>query len=54
MVLVLCLECALLLARNDAASIDRLLGPRTFQDETDEALEAVGARPTAATPEPAR
>jgi TRAP-type C4-dicarboxylate transport system permease small subunit len=52
MVLVLCLETVVLLARNDAQSVDRLLGPRTFQDETDEALEAVGARP--ATPEPAR
>ncbi|MBV8170088.1 MAG: TRAP transporter small permease [Alphaproteobacteria bacterium] len=52
MVLVLCLETAILLARNDAVSVDRLLGPRTFQDETDEALEAVGARP--ATSEPAR
>jgi TRAP-type C4-dicarboxylate transport system permease small subunit len=50
MVLVLCLETILLLGRGDAASIDKLLGPRTFQDETDEALEAVGARPTAAEP----
>ena len=48
MVLVLCLETLVLLARNDAASVDRLLGPRTFQDETDEALEAVGMRPTTA------
>ncbi len=53
MVLVLCLETVLLLGREPAA-IDRLLGPRTFQDETDEALEAVGAKPVAATAEPAR
>lgn len=55
MVLVLCLETIVLLGRGDAVSIDRLLGPRTFQDETDEALEAVGVKPSsAAVAEPAR
>src|SRR5260221_6919183 len=50
LVLVLALETLLLLLRNDGAAVDRLLGPRTFQDETDEALEAVGLRPHHETP----
>ncbi|MBI3512510.1 MAG: TRAP transporter small permease subunit, partial [Proteobacteria bacterium] len=45
LVVVLSAEVAILLARGDGASVDRLLGPRTFQDETEEALEAVGLRP---------
>jgi TRAP-type C4-dicarboxylate transport system permease small subunit len=45
LVLVVALETAILLVRNDGAAVDRLLGPRTFQDETEEALEAVGLRP---------
>lgn len=44
LVLVLCLEIALLLLRNDGAAVDRLLGPRTFHDETAETLEAIGLR----------
>jgi TRAP-type C4-dicarboxylate transport system permease small subunit len=47
LVLVLCVETAILLLRGDGSSVDKLLGPRTFEDETEEALEAVGlARPT--------
>jgi TRAP-type C4-dicarboxylate transport system permease small subunit len=45
LVLVLAIETAILLVRNDGAAVDRLLGPRTFEDETEEALEAVGLRP---------
>jgi TRAP-type C4-dicarboxylate transport system permease small subunit len=45
LVVVLSAEVAILLARGDGAGVDRLLGPRTFQDETEEALEAVGLKP---------
>jgi hypothetical protein len=31
----------------NAAEIDRLLGPRGYQEETQEALEAVGLAPVA-------
>ena len=43
---VLLLEVVCLLAAGDAAEIDRLLGPRGYQEETQEALEAVGLAPT--------
>jgi TRAP-type C4-dicarboxylate transport system permease small subunit len=45
LVLVLLIETALLLLRNDGAAVDRLLGPRTFHDETAETLEAIGLLP---------
>ncbi len=41
-VLVLALEAALLLAAGRPGEVDRLLGSRTVEDETAEALEAVG------------
>jgi TRAP-type C4-dicarboxylate transport system permease small subunit len=50
LVLVLSLEILLLLLRNDGAAIDRLLGPRTFHDETAETLEAIGLAPHAEPP----
>jgi hypothetical protein len=34
-----------LLATGNAAEIDKLLGPRGYQEETQEALEAVGLAP---------
>ncbi len=46
LVLVLCAEITILLLRNDGVAIDRLLGPRTFHDETAETLEAIGMAPT--------
>ena len=42
---VLLLEVICLLATGDAARIDELLGPRGFQEETEEALQAVGLAP---------
>jgi TRAP-type C4-dicarboxylate transport system permease small subunit len=42
---VLLLEVACLLATGNAAEIDKLLGPRGYQEETQEALEAVGLAP---------
>ncbi len=42
---VLLLEISCLLVAGDAAEIDRLLGPRGYQEETQEALEAVGLAP---------
>lgn len=39
---VLLIEVVCLLAAGDAAEIDKLLGPRGYQEETQEALEAVG------------
>jgi TRAP-type C4-dicarboxylate transport system permease small subunit len=39
---VLLLEVVCLLVKGDAAGIDKLLGPRGYQEETQEALEAVG------------
>ncbi len=45
MAVVLLVEVLCRLAAGDAAGIDALLGPRTFEDETDEALEAVGLVP---------
>jgi TRAP-type C4-dicarboxylate transport system permease small subunit len=42
---VLLLEVICLLATGNAAEIDRLLGPRGYQEETQEALEAVGLAP---------
>jgi len=41
MILVLLLESVLELALGDAGALDRLLGSRTLEDETEEALEAV-------------
>jgi TRAP-type C4-dicarboxylate transport system permease small subunit len=43
---VLLLEIVCLLIAGDAAEIDKLLGPRGYQEETQEALEAVGLAPT--------
>jgi TRAP-type C4-dicarboxylate transport system permease small subunit len=43
--IVLLLEVVCLLATGDAAGIDKLLGPRGFQEETEEALQAVGLAP---------
>jgi hypothetical protein len=40
-VLVLALDAALLLLAGRAGEVDRLLGSRTVEDETAEALEAV-------------
>lgn len=37
------IEVAILLARNDGEAVDRLLGPRSYEEETQEALEAVAA-----------
>jgi TRAP-type C4-dicarboxylate transport system permease small subunit len=46
--LTLCIEVLCLLVAGRAAEIDELLGPRGYQEETEEALEAVGAaRPEA-------
>jgi TRAP-type C4-dicarboxylate transport system permease small subunit len=42
---VLLLEITCLLVAGDAAEIDKLLGPRGYQEETQEALEAVGLAP---------
>jgi TRAP-type C4-dicarboxylate transport system permease small subunit len=42
---VLLLEIFCLLVMGNAAEIDRLLGPRGYQEETREALEAVGLAP---------
>lgn len=42
---VLLLEVVCLLVAGDAAEIDKLLGPRGYQEETQEALEAVGLAP---------
>jgi TRAP-type C4-dicarboxylate transport system permease small subunit len=42
---VLLLEVVSLLATGSAAEIDKLLGPRGYQEETQEALEAVGLAP---------
>jgi TRAP-type C4-dicarboxylate transport system permease small subunit len=42
---VLLLEVVCLLATGNAAEIDKLLGPRGYQEETQEALEAVGLAP---------
>lgn len=42
---VLLLEISCLLVAGDAAEIDKLLGPRGYQEETQEALEAVGLAP---------
>jgi TRAP-type C4-dicarboxylate transport system permease small subunit len=42
---VLLLEVVCLLAIGDATDIDKLLGPRGYQEETQEALEAVGLAP---------
>jgi hypothetical protein len=42
---VLLLEVVCLLATGNAAEIDQLLGPRGYQEETQEALEAVGLAP---------
>ena len=42
---VLLLEIVCLLVAGDAAEIDKLLGPRGYQEETQEALEAVGLVP---------
>jgi TRAP-type C4-dicarboxylate transport system permease small subunit len=39
------IETIALVFANDPAGVDRLLGPRTYQDETAEALEAVGMKP---------
>jgi hypothetical protein len=39
------LEVVCLLVAGDAAEIDKLLGPRGYQEETQEALEAVGLAP---------
>jgi hypothetical protein len=48
MSLCLMLEVLCLLVAGRAAEIDALLGPRGYQEETAEALEAVGAaRPEA-------
>ena len=44
---VLLLEVFCLLVTGNAAEIDRLLGPRGYQEETQEALEAVGLAPVA-------
>lgn len=41
LVLVMLVETVILLSRGDAIGVDRLLGPRTFVEETEEALEAV-------------
>ena len=43
---VLLLEVVCLLIAGDAAGIDKLLGPRGYQEETQEALEAVGLAPS--------
>jgi TRAP-type C4-dicarboxylate transport system permease small subunit len=43
---VLLLEVICLIAAGNAAEVDRLLGPRGYQEETQEALEAVGLAPT--------
>jgi TRAP-type C4-dicarboxylate transport system permease small subunit len=45
---VLLLEIVCLLVAGDAAEIDKLLGPRGYQEETQEALEAVGLAPARA------
>jgi TRAP-type C4-dicarboxylate transport system permease small subunit len=42
---VLLLEVVCLLATGNAAAVDKLLGPRGYQEETQEALEAVGMAP---------
>lgn len=42
---VLLLEISCLLLAGDATEIDRLLGPRGYQEETQEALQAVGLAP---------
>jgi TRAP-type C4-dicarboxylate transport system permease small subunit len=44
---VLLLEVSCLLVTGNAADIERLLGPRGYQEETQEALEAVGLAPVA-------
>lgn len=42
---VLLLEVICLVVAGDAAKVDKLLGPRGYQEETQEALEAVGLAP---------
>ena len=42
---VLLLEVICLIVAGDAAEVDKLLGPRGYQEETQEALEAVGLAP---------
>jgi len=42
---VLLLEVICLVVAGDAAEVDKLLGPRGYQEETQEALEAVGLAP---------
>ena len=41
LVIVMSIEVLLLLATGQGAEVEKLLGPRTLQDETKEALEAV-------------
>jgi len=43
--LILLLEVICLVVAGDAAEVDKLLGPRGYQEETQEALEAVGLAP---------
>lgn len=52
MALVLLLEVVCRLIAGDAAGIDELLGPRGYQEETEEALEAVGILPAGSTQSP--
>lgn len=42
---ILLLEVICLVVAGDAAEVDKLLGPRGYQEETQEALEAVGLAP---------
>ena len=51
LVLALAVETLLLLWLGRAAEVDRLLGPRTYQDETQEALDAVAMARTDPTPD---
>ena len=51
MAVTLLVEVLCRLAAGDAAGIDALLGPRGFEEETEEALEAVGMTRPAQSPE---
>ena len=45
LILLMLAEALLLLAAGDAAEVDRRLGPRSYQEEAEEALQAAGTAP---------
>ena len=45
LILLMLAEALLLLAAGDAAEVDRRLGPRSYQEEAEEALQAAGTTP---------